>query len=208
MHRSSFLKTAGVLAAASALMVPLGCDAGSEESKQPTTPGAIDSGGADAKSTDRAPAIYAAVVRQLVTKDHTFGGADPGFDVVYVLDGVVEDAADPSKRATAHDPEEPFSHDVRDGVRMLSTLADLPPVEFVAERHSVVAGTRGGSSPGHVKNGGVLISLGPIEPKGKRVNVEASLWINGLAGEWLTYVLEERDGTWKVTGTTGPMAIS
>ena len=101
----------------------------------------------------------------------------------------------------------PFSHDVKDGVRFLSRLADLPPVEFVASRHSVVAGASA-SSPGQVKNGGVLISLGSIEPDGKMVEVEASLWINGLAGTWLTYVLDKRDRTWKVTGTTGPMAIS
>jgi hypothetical protein len=126
---------------------------------------------------------------------------------VYVLDGVVVDAADPSKPPSAHDPKEPFSHDVKDGVRFLSTLAELPPVEFVASRHSVVAGASA-SSPGEVKNGGVLISLGSIEPDGKRVEVETSLWINGLAGQWLTYVLEQKDGSWAVTGTTGPTAIS
>jgi hypothetical protein len=167
----------------------------------------MDSGEPAAKSTNRSAAIYAAVVRQLVTKDHTFGGsADPGFKVVYVLDGVVVDAADPSKPADAHDPKEPFSPDVKDGVRFLSTLADLPRVEFVPERASAVAGASA-SSPGQVKNRGVLISLGPIGLRGKTVEVETSLWINGLAGEWLTYVLE-RDGTWKVTGTTGPRAIS
>jgi hypothetical protein len=87
-------------------------------------------------------------------------------------------------------------------------VADLPPVEFVAERESVVTGTHGGRSPGRIRHNGVLISLGPIEPSGRRVDVEASLWINGLAATWLTYVLEEKNGTWKVTGTTGPMAIS
>lgn len=207
MHAPRSAMRAGVLVAATlALAVPLGCGGGSDESQQPA-PGATDSGEPGAKSTNRSAAIYAAVVRQLVTKDHTFGGADPGFKLVYVLDGVVVDAADPSKPANAHDAKEPFSHDVKDGVRFLSTLADLPPVEFIADRDSVVAGPAA-SGPGQVKNGGVLISLGPIEPDGKRVKVEASLWISGLAGEWLTYVLEQRDGTWKVTGTTGPMAIS
>jgi hypothetical protein len=161
------------------------------------------------KSSNRSAAIYTAVVRQLVTKDHTFGGADPGFKVVYVLDGVVVDAADPSKRPSAHDPKEPFSHDVKDGLRFLSTLAELPPVEFVAERDSVVTGTRSGSSPGHVKNGGVLISLGPIKGDANRVEVANSLWINGLAGQWLTYVVERGDGGWAVTGISGRrMAIS
>jgi hypothetical protein len=205
--RASVLDRWGILVAATlGLAVSVGCGGGSDESQQPT-PGARDSREPAAKSSNRSAAIYAAVVRQLVTKDHTFGGADPGFKVVYVLDGVVVDAADPSKPPSAHDPKEPFSHDVKDGVRFLSTLADLPPVEFVASRHSVVAGASA-SSPGEVKNGGVLISLGSIEPDGKRVEVETSLWINGLAGQWLTYVLEQKDGSWAVTGTTGPTAIS
>ncbi len=199
---------AGILVAATlTLAAPLGCGGGADESQQPT-PGALDSGEPAAQSTNRSAAIYAAVVRQLVTKDHTFGGADPGFKVVYVLDGVVADAADPSKPPNAQEPKEPFSHDVKDGVRFLSTLADLPPVEFVPERASAVAGASA-SSPGQVKNGGVLISLGPIQPNGKSVEVETSLWINGLAGQWVTYVVEQRDGGWSVTGISGGrMAIS
>jgi hypothetical protein len=207
MRASAFVKRWAILVAATlTLAVSVECGGGSDESQQPT-PGATDSGESAAESTNRSAAIYAAVVRQLVTKDHTFGGADPGFKVVYVLDGVVVDAADPSKPPSAHDPKEPFSHDVKDGVSFLSTLAELPPVEFVASRHSVVVGGSS-SSPGQVKNSGVLISLGPIEPDGERVEVETSLWINGLAGQWLTYVLAQRNGAWKVTGTTGPMAIS
>jgi hypothetical protein len=201
------MKAGMLVAAALALAVPLGCGGGSDESHP--TPGATDSGEPAVKSSNRSAAIYTAVVRQLVTKDHTFGGADPGFKVVYVLDGVVVDAADPSKRPSAHDPKEPFSHDVKDGLRFLSTLAELPPVEFVAERDSVVTGTRSGSSPGHVKNGGVLISLGPIKGDANRVEVANSLWINGLAGQWLTYVVERGDGGWAVTGISGRrMAIS
>jgi hypothetical protein len=206
MHPSRSITARLLVVATLTLALLPGCGGGSDESQRPT-PGALDSGEPGAKSTDRSAAIYAAVVRQLVTKDHTFGGADPGFKVIYVLDGVVADAADPSKPANANDPKEPFSHDVKDGVRFLSTLADLPPVEFVASRHSAVAGASA-SSPGEVKNGGVLISLGPIDPDGKRVEVETSLWINGLAGQWLTYVLEQKNGSWAVTGTTGPMAIS
>jgi hypothetical protein len=206
MRASILVKRFGILVAAVlTLAVALGCGGGSEGSR--STAGATDSGESAANSVSRSAVIYAAVVRQLVTKDHTFGGADPGFKIVYVLDGVVDDAADPSRAVSEHDPKEPFPHDVKDGVRFLSKLADLPPVQFVALRRSVVAGASA-SSPGKVKNGGVLISLGPIQPAAERVEVEASLWINGLAGTWLTYVLEQRAGTWKVTGTTGPMAIS
>jgi hypothetical protein len=152
--------------------------------------------------------IYAAVIRQLVTRDHTFGGADPGFRVIYVLDGVVEGAEDPEKPVDEHDPERPFSHDLKDAMRSLSALAGVPPIEFVAERGSVVVGEDSGKRPGHVKAGGVLISLGPIEGAGDRVEVGNSLWINGQAGQWLTYVVEYRKGVWHLTGTTGQMAIS
>jgi hypothetical protein len=189
-----------------ALIAVLGCSGGGESVNSGATLALPPEDGGKG-APDRAANIYAAVICQLVTKDHTFG-RDPGFKVVYVLDGVVEDAEDPSKPVNAHDPRDPFSHDVKDGVRFLARLRDLPPVQFVPERDSVVVGTRSGSSPGHVKNGGVLISLGPIEGNGRRVRVGNSLWINGLAGQWLTYVLEQRDGHWNVTGTTGPMAIS
>ena len=41
----------------------------------------------------RKAAIYAAVIRRLVTKDHTFGGGDPGFRIVFVVDGAVPGVA-------------------------------------------------------------------------------------------------------------------
>jgi hypothetical protein len=122
----------------------------------------VTDSGEPAATNNRSAAIYAAIIRQLVRKDHTFGGADPGFKIVYVLDGVVVDAADPSKPTNSHDPSTPFPHDVKDGVRFLSTVADLPPVEFVAERESVVTGTHGGRSPGRIRHNGVLISSGRL----------------------------------------------
>jgi hypothetical protein len=106
------------------------------------------------------------------------------------------------------DPTEPFSFEVKDEIESLPPSADVPTVKFVAERDSVVTGTRGGKSPGRVANDGVLLSLGAVGRNGNKIQVPASLWINGLAGQWLTYVLEQKDGTWKVIGTSGPVAIS
>ncbi len=77
---------------------------------------------------ERAVAIYASVIRRLVTKDHTFGGSDPGFEAVYVLDGVVRGAGDPMK-PTSDRPKEALPEDLKVGLR--ATLADLPPVTFV-----------------------------------------------------------------------------
>ena len=155
---------------------------------------------------DREGAIYSAVIRQLVRKDNTFGSAPTSFKVVYVLDRPIEGAADPDAQATTGGSQEGFSEELKAAV--LARLADLPPVKFVPSRSSAVVGERAGSSPGHVRAGGVLITLGPIVREEDKVRVANSWWMNGLAGQWLTYVLEEQGTAWKVNGVSGPIAIS
>jgi hypothetical protein len=105
------------------------------------------------------------------------------------------------------DPQQPFGDQVKAGVRFLTALSELPPLEFVAEWKAAVVGTASGR-PGEARDAGALITLGPIEGGGKRVEVGNSLWVNGLWGRWQTYVVAQRGGVWKVTGTTGPIAIS
>jgi hypothetical protein len=185
------------------VLIPLGCSGGADEDRTPlvthraeTPPNTRDS---------REAAIYASVLRQLVTKDHTFGGGDPGFKVVYVMGGVMKhpEALNGSPAAS---PAEPFDTTVK--AKLHAALADLPPLRFVPRWGSVIVGTSGPATPGYVKNMGVLISLGPIRGRGNRVKVGNSLFITGLAAQWLTYVVENENGVWKVVGTTGPVAIS
>lgn len=47
-------------------------------------------------------------------------------------------------------------------------------------------------TPGHVRAGGVLITLGPIRDDQGNIRVPKSWWMNGLAGQWLTYVLDHK----------------
>jgi hypothetical protein len=165
------------------------------------------SGGGLQPNTDpvlqRQIAIYAAVIRQLVTKDHTFGEEGPGLEVVYVLDRPVDTAGYPDMGTAREREGEPFSEDLR--ARLRAALSDLPPIEFVSDRDEVVVEEDGFPT---VKGGDGLVTLGPIPEQGRRLDVPASLYFTGLAGTWLTYVVEGSGGEWRVTGTTGPVAIS
>lgn len=146
--------------------------------------------------------IYAAVIRRLVTKDHTFGRAPTLFDYVYVVNGSLKDAGDPLGDHFGP-ASEPFPSEVVDGIE--ERLEDLPPVRFVRDGNGIRLGKQG---IGGVKNDGVIISLGPIERKNGKVYVSNGLWCGGTCGQWLTYVLREAQGRWKITGTTGSYAIS
>lgn len=147
--------------------------------------------------------IYSAVIRRLVTKDHTFGRGKSPFEHVFVVNGPIPDAGDPEGGEYVGPASESFPPNVIAGIE--EELEDLPPVTFVADGNDVRRGKQG---MGGVKNDGVIISLGPIEPKKEGVHVSNALWCGGLCGQWLTYVLAEEGGQWKVTGTTGPSAIS
>ena len=60
-----------------------------------------------------------------------------------------------------------------------------------------------------VKNGGILITLGPPAGDASAVHVGINGFVACLGATWLTYVLREQPGAgWRVTGTTGSMAIS
>lgn len=139
-------------------------------------------------------------------KDNTFGSAPRAFKVAYVLDRPIEDAADPEVQVTSDSSADAFSETLKAAVK--ARLADLPPVRFVQTKSSVVVGEKAGSSPGHVRAGGVLITLGPIVGDGANVHVANSWWMNGLSGQWLTYVLGQRGTGWEVTDISGPIAIS
>jgi hypothetical protein len=78
-------------------------------------------------------------------------------------------------------------------------------VTFVVDGNDVRRGRQG---MGGVKDNGVIISLGPIEPKKDRIHVFNSLWCGGLCEQWLTYVLAKDGRHWRITGTTGTSAIS
>lgn len=159
------------------------------------------SGGTSAISPDpsvqRTVAIYSAVIRQLVSN-----AASGRIVPVYVIDGAVDGAEDPMKPLNELWPVVAFDSAVKEG--LIRALPDIKSLTFVAERSQVVVG----QGPGHVIGRGVLLTVGPIHQDGASVTVGSSYWMNGLNGQWQTYVVQERGTGWAVTGTTGPSAIS
>jgi hypothetical protein len=149
---------------------------------------------------ERSAAIYSAVIRRLVTKDHTYGSAPSPFKRIYIVNGIVPEASDPGIAPKAR---QPFVAGVRHGIA--GELSDLPPLKFVSDPEAVIVDRN--ECP-RVKGEGVLISLGPISASGRRVTVANGLFFACLGGQWLTYVLELVDGDWRVVGTKGTVAIS
>jgi hypothetical protein len=179
---------------AAVLLVGVGC--------APSTSGGKRGQG----STHQASEVYAAVIRQLVMRDDTFGGSNPHFKRVFILDAAVPGAGDPNRNLERPSDDKPLSSEVKH--EMLRLLKDLPRVKFVSRRASVISHGTAGDPLGRVIHGGVLITLGPIERTPDGVQVPNNLWVSGLAGQWLTYVLEERGSDWQISGTTGTAAIS
>ena len=142
--------------------------------------------------------IYALVVRQLYTVDHTFGQA-PLFPVVYLLrqtDDSVSASGAPSKSQTI------FPGDQQ---RIVSLLADLPAdFVWVDSREDVPL-----DSVDVVVGDGAMITLGNIsqQPDGA-LHTPASIYIGSLAAGGQTYVLEAVDGVWQITGISGPVWMS
>lgn len=143
--------------------------------------------------------IYSAVIRQLYEVDHTFGES-PNFPAVYIVYNTMDSIGDPdAPRSDSRVLGESLRTSIADG------LAGLP-AEFiwVGDRDGVPL-----KNDGSVQNGGAIVTLGNIHPgEDNFVLVSASLYIASLAATGKTYILEELDDGWQITGDTGVQWIS
>ena len=160
----------------------------------------IEPGGPTSEPDARIVAIYSTIIRRLVTEDHTFGDEESPFDRIFVDVRIGGGAGDPD----ASPPTGPRLS-AEDQAAILRELADLPPVGFVENPDSVIVDKNGCAQ---VKGNGVLITLGPISGDSERATVPNDMFFACLGGQWLTYVLHNEDGHWRVTGTEGGIAIS
>ncbi len=164
---------------------------------QPTEPPGESPAGQTVPPWDPAE-IYAAVIRQLYTVDHTFGKA-PNFPVVYLVRQTTANAADPSATGGS---ETIFPGDQQ---RILSLLSDLPAQFVWVDRMEDVPRADNGLVAGN----GAIIQVGAITPQDDgSLNVPGSIFISPLAAGGQTYVLQAVDGAWQITGKTGPVWIS
>lgn len=186
------------------VMIGAGCTGGSPTASDHETPPAIqtDQPSPQAESDQSPPPrdarIYSAVIRQLMIERST---SRP--EVVYVVNGAVAGAGRP--RGDPFGPAaQPFEQDVIEALRQrLDRDRDLPPVRFITDGNNVIR------KNGVVKNGGVLISLGPIgRGNTRRVLVANTFWCGGKCSGWQTYVVSNKSGRWEVTGVSGPVVMS
>jgi hypothetical protein len=201
MQRALVTTAAAILLTALAVSTA-GCGgsaaAGAPPAVHPPTsdrPAAVTEAGA------REAEVYEQVLRRYLSTpaENSFPGQT--FKTVYVLNQAYTDAADPNGKHGRGAPIAPQTQR-----QVTAALAGMAHVIFIADRGSVIE-ARGGC--GQVRNGGILITLGPPVGHGNEVHVAVNGWVACLGATWLTYVLQDQPGAgWRVTGTTGSMAIS
>lgn len=150
-------------------------------------------------SADEA-AIYAIVIRQLVTVDDTFGGTlNPSH--IYILRQTNDQAGDPGSPS---DASRILDVELQDKIN--AHLTDLATeITWVDSRDAVPFN----SETGAIAANGVLITLGNVQRQTENVvHVPGSIYIANLAAGGQTYVLERVDEAWVITGNTGVQWIS
>ena len=158
---------------------------------------------AEDQATERAARIYASVIRQLVTREHTSGERSVPFERIFVVDRPV-DAAGTAYVGGDEATGGPFPPALESNI--LRALTDLPPVRFVGDSADVIASAK--PCP-HVGGRDALIGLGPVA-KARHDAVTVASWLSSacLGGVSATYVLKRAGAGWHVVGTEGPVAIS
>lgn len=142
--------------------------------------------------------VYAAVIRQMYTLDHTFGKNPPNWPVLYLMAITDDSVGDPNA-------QQGDALALADAIKTetVKLLSDLPADEitWIDAREQANIDPDGGQ----VQNGdGVLFTFGNIylQDDGS-VRVSASLYFGALGAGGKTYILENIDGVWQVTGNTG-----
>jgi hypothetical protein len=150
---------------------------------------------ADTRSAD----MMAVAVRELVTRDHTFGTGPPPF-----TEFLVQTSLDPAAGSiTASDIGNTRELTATERAAIENALTGLGPVRWIdnpAEWRT--------DSLEPVIEGSVVLGVGePVIEDGTGL-LPVSLWCGGTCGTWFTYRIAVLDGAWQIVGKEGPFAIS
>lgn len=163
-------------------------------------PSSTPKGVANLSSAARVEIFSAVLRRYLTTPDNSFSDVPP-FLSVWMLDHTDPAAGDPMSGPRTG---EPITAAEQAAIR--ANLADVLPVKFTSDRSQVIETVDGCA---RVRDGGVLITLGPPRGGSERVEVAINGFVACLGATWFTYVVvRQGGGGWAVTGTTGPVAIA
>ena len=143
--------------------------------------------------------IYGAVLRQYLTSGDA-GYGDTRFPHIFALDHTVAGAGAPGHGVPGGGP---ISRAVQRAIA--HALTDVGPLTFVASRDAVIEKPHGCA---HVRGDGILVTLGPVDGSGDRVQVGINGFRACLGANSLTYLVERTGRGWAVSGITayGPVA--
>jgi hypothetical protein len=143
--------------------------------------------------------ILAEVIRRIYTVDDTFGG-NSRLPMIYLLS--VDDSGD-GGAIPYSSPAVLLPTAVQEDV--VAALQDLPArFKWVGSAGEVPRNPQMA-----VEGNAGIITVGKVRPQPDgSVQVTSSIYVGPLASGGQTYVLEQQDGRWTITGTTGAIWIS
>jgi hypothetical protein len=134
----------------------------------------------------------------LTSGDASFGGHR--FPRIFVLDHAVASVGGSGQPAAEGRPIP-----AADRLAITRALSDVGPVSFVASADAVIVDRDGCA---HVRDQGILITLGSVEGVGDQVQVGINGYVACLGASSLTYRVQQASGAWRVAGvaTWGPVS--
>jgi hypothetical protein len=152
----------------------------------------------DQARRDRQAQIYAAVLRRYLTSGDATVGAGYRFPQVFVLDHTVAGAG-ASGRVPGGGP---IPADVQRAIT--HALTEVGPLTFVTSAEEVIVA----QGCAHVRDDGILVTLGPLNGLGDQVQVGVNGFMACLGANSLTYSVQQTSSGWRVGGITamGPVA--
>lgn len=152
----------------------------------------------EAERASAEPSIYAAVARQLVEFDNTFG---PGYRFSHIL---IMDRLDPLAGDAMNQGQSSRLLTEEQRQAIVAAIDHLGPIEFIDDWSQFVR--EAVLEP--VIPGSVIITLAPADFDDEGATVGANLWCGGVCGLWLTYRVVEGPDGWTTAGREGTWAIS